>query len=718
MNKSSYILQFFCVFMLFTDLPAFAQQNGKNTDSLERLIAASTTDTGKLNLIGELFNDCISTRDSSLGLRFTKEYHNLAYKTGIELYKLKAEYYYAMYYLEFEHDYEKAAQAFEHCASSFKENRYPELAVAAYMGLADAYRANSKNNLKALQSYRTAIELHPEIELVRSINGNMGDIYKTIGDYNNALACYERVFLFLEQKMASKNGAIRNDTLESIYTLINIANIHIILNEYSKAIEHFNRADALNRNIDLKSLAVMILEGLGKCALLQNDLDVAMTYYEKALAKSQEKRGETDRGNVLNNIANIYVERKDLQKASDYAAQALTFMNGANKNEDIDRSYLPDTYAILAKIDAAKKDFKAAIDHLNTAIDLYHKTTRMDDESRAWQQLSTTYEQMSDPAHAYSAYKHFISLRDSIFNQEKVRDITRIEMQGDFDRRMIKDSLAQAKKDITVKQRMNRQRTITYGGFAGLAVVLLVAFFIYRNYSNEKKANVEIKRANEVVKGEKEKSDKLLLNILPAEVARELKNSGSVAAKYYDPVTVLFTDFENFTAAGERLSAPELVQELDTCFRAFDAIIAKYNIEKIKTVGDSYLAVSGLPHPNPRHAQEIVQAGIEIRDFMLLRLRELGDRTFSMRIGIHSGPVVAGVVGTTKFAYDVWGDTVNTANRMEGSGEAGKINISEATYLLVKDEFECSYRGEITAKNKGMLKMYFVETPEPLTPTP
>lgn len=210
---------------------------------------------------------------------------------------------------------------------------------------------------------------------------------------------------------------------------------------------------------------------------------------------------------------------------------------------------------------------------------------------------------------------------------------------------------------------------------------------------------------------EKKKSDDLLLNVLPAEVAEELKIKGFAEAKYFDEVSVLFTDFVNFTIISELLSPQELVDELHYCFKAFDEIVVKYNIEKIKTIGDAYLAVAGLPNADANHAASTVKAALEIRRFTKLRREQKGDKTFDIRIGIHSGNVVAGIVGVIKFAYDIWGDTVNTAARIEQNSLPGHVNLSEKTYELVKDltNFNFTYRGEIQAKNKGALKMYFVE---------
>ena len=223
--------------------------------------------------------------------------------------------------------------------------------------------------------------------------------------------------------------------------------------------------------------------------------------------------------------------------------------------------------------------------------------------------------------------------------------------------------------------------------------------------------NMVAQRTHELEE-EKKKSDKLLLNILPAEVAHELKLKGKTDAKTFSMVTVMFTDFKDFSKVSEKESAELLVAEIDHCFSGFDKIVQKHGIEKIKTVGDAYICAGGMPVLTYTHAIDTVNAAIEIRDFMLARQAEKearGEVPFEMRIGIHTGPVVAGIVGIKKFAYDIWGDTVNIASRMESSGEAGKVNISGTTYQLVKDHFECTYRGKIKAKNKGEIDMYFAE---------
>jgi class 3 adenylate cyclase len=229
----------------------------------------------------------------------------------------------------------------------------------------------------------------------------------------------------------------------------------------------------------------------------------------------------------------------------------------------------------------------------------------------------------------------------------------------------------------------------------------------------------KVKERTSQLETEKKKSDDLLLNILPADIADEIKTSGKSRAKTYSMVTVMFTDFKSFTEISQSVSAELLVSEIDYCFSAFDVIVQKYNLEKIKTVGDAYLCAGGLPNLSFTHGLDAVNAAIEIRDFMLSRKREKqsrGEIPFEIRIGLHTGSVVAGVVGVKKFAYDIWGDTVNLAARMEQNSEPGKINISGTTYNLVKDSFSCEYRGKIHAKNKGEVDMYFIEKKIPIEP--
>lgn len=230
------------------------------------------------------------------------------------------------------------------------------------------------------------------------------------------------------------------------------------------------------------------------------------------------------------------------------------------------------------------------------------------------------------------------------------------------------------------------------------------------------KVETELKRRTKELEEEKIKSDKLLHNIFPAEIVKELKQKGIVSPKYYKMVSILFTDFHDFTSISSKLSPEILLKELNDIFTNFDTILEKLGLEKLKTIGDSYMVGGGIPKESNNHAIKIVLAALEMQKYLENRNKN-SELKWNMRAGIHSGHAVAGIVGTHKFTYDVWGDTVNIASRMETNCEPGKINISGNTYGLIKDYFNCEYRGKFNAKGKGKIDMYFVcDAKENLTP--
>ena len=235
---------------------------------------------------------------------------------------------------------------------------------------------------------------------------------------------------------------------------------------------------------------------------------------------------------------------------------------------------------------------------------------------------------------------------------------------------------------------------------------------------NKCKLKTKNKERNETIKHALNNLEKLVINILPKEIAKEIQQDGSAKSKYYELVTVLFADIVGFSQHAERLNPEELVEELNHYYSAFDLIVEKYGVEKIKTIGDAYMAAGGVPTVNVTNPMDTVNAALAIRDFISetadLKSSQ-GKKPFEFRIGVHSGPVVAGVVGVKKFAYDIWGDTVNIAARTEEKGEIGKVNISQMTYELIKgfSEFYFINRGKIKTKGRGYIEMYFVENITP-----
>ena len=270
------------------------------------------------------------------------------------------------------------------------------------------------------------------------------------------------------------------------------------------------------------------------------------------------------------------------------------------------------------------------------------------------------------------------------------------------------DSLSVANANLALRE-AESNRNFHY---AAIGVLFLLAggstFSFVRARQNEK----ILQEKNKTIREEQTRSDNLLLNILPSLVAEELKSKGRTQAQYFEDVSVLFADFVGFSKITEQLSPQQLVNELDTCFQKFDEIIAKHGLEKIKTIGDAYMCAGGLPNGGGAQMRNIVAAAFDMQNWLLSWNAER-DKTglprFDARIGIHRGPVVAGVVGSKKFAFDIWGDTVNVAARIEQAGEGGRINVSGEAYAIIKDDFNCQYRGKIAAKNKGEIDMYFVE---------
>jgi class 3 adenylate cyclase len=255
--------------------------------------------------------------------------------------------------------------------------------------------------------------------------------------------------------------------------------------------------------------------------------------------------------------------------------------------------------------------------------------------------------------------------------------------------------------------RVKRNRYFLYAIGIALLSALILSIGLYRRF-------LFIRRTNKIIADEKNRSDQLLLNILPEETASELKKNGFVKAKKFESVTILFTDFKNFTEYAEQLSPEKLVETVDLYFSKFDEIIERYGLEKIKTVGDSYMCAGGIPFTMEDHALKVTQAAIDILNFVEEVKKSDRPIGFDVRIGINTGPVVAGVVGTKKFVYDIWGDAVNLASRMESSSKPGKVNVSQNTYEIIKDNYECTFRGAVKMKHNRTMNMYFVNESNPL----
>ena len=401
---------------------------------------------------------------------------------------------------------------------------------------------------------------------------------------------------------------------------------------------------------------------------------------------------------VTDDMAKVFSKLSYFPKASEYQKEvkkSLQLTDSIKQNEKVKNEM---------RVDFKKKETQLILNEQLSKEQLKKKSQELTIKEQELQLANNEKQLQKLALQKETAEKKEKEKQLRLAEQEKQLTETKL-LVASKEKELQKVEILNQKKVIELK---NIQRNAFIAGFV---LMILTLFFIYRNYQNQKRYNRKLNISNKKLEREKLKTEELLHNILPIEVANELKQNGSSEARQYDNVSVLFTDFVNFTGISESLSPKELVSEIDRCFKAFDAIIQKHNLEKIKTIGDAYLAVSGLPNENVNHAESIINAAKDIVDFMDETSSVFGTKSVTrsgIRIGIHSGPVVAGIVGVRKFAYDIWGDTVNTAARMEQNSEPGKINVSDSTYQLVKNKFSFEHRGKVAAKNKGMIDMYFV----------
>jgi len=351
----------------------------------------------------------------------------------------------------------------------------------------------------------------------------------------------------------------------------------------------------------------------------------------------------------------------------------------------------------------------------NTDLSLMYKKIRYSDNSLKFDFATPIY---NDAKYVLHQYKLDGYNKDwSNFSKSNSKEYTNLPPGRYVFRVRAKDVFERYSEDAIFRFQIQKPMYVTWYAFifyAFIIISIIVLIVRRRSYQFAKEKfkleNIIAERTEELLK-EKEKTERLLANILPEQTVEELKDKGKASSMRFNVVSVLFSDIQGFTQIAEEMKPDQLVNELDKFFLQFDRIVEKYNIEKIKTIGDAYMCAGGIPNKNRTNPLEVLIAALEILQYVQQRKAMSGsdpNKYWGLRIGIHTGPVVAGVIGSKKFTYDIWGDSVNIASRMESSGEVDKINISENTYQFVKKYFDCTYRGKMPVKNKGNVDMYFV----------
>ncbi len=544
--------------------------------------------------------------------------------------------------------------------------------------------------LKSLDNYEQSLAVFDSLKDKRgagNILSNIGSIYFDQGDDIKAIEYYLKSL-----KVSEEIG----DKLRTATALVNIGSVYSNKTATTdKAIEYYQRALSLAEEIKDDYLIGTSTVNLGEMYMLKNDDDAALVNFKKSL-KAYE--GSEDYPYALIDIGKLYTKKKDFTAALKSEQEAYDIAEKLDARLDMMRSLLAlaDTYDKMG-------DKKNALAHYKQAevfgIEIGAKEMKL-----AYGGLATIYADLGDYNNAYKYEALFTAVKDTLYNREtdkklsgQIFEFSIKQKEGEINL-LTKDK---ALKDLELK----RQKIAKNALIGGLGLSFIIAVIIYRNYRNKIKTN-------KILDSQKAEIEKLLLNILPADVAQELQKNGFATARYYEKASVLFTDIKSFSKLADELSPQEVVTELNECFIAFDEIIEKYNLEKIKTIGDSYMCAGGIPTADDNHIINIIKASIEIQEFIKIRNANriaMNLPPWDIRIGINTGPIVAGVVGKKKYAYDIWGGTVNVASRMESNGEAGRVNISAATYELIKHKYSCTHRGKIFAKNIGEIDMYFVD---------
>ncbi len=541
--------------------------------------------------------------------------------------------------------------------------------------------------------YLKAIDLHHEsLKIKQSINdykgmagsySNLAMIYAEQGNYSESIR-----YFTLRLKVSEK----LKDDKSIASSLNNIGNLYSYTLDYDKALVYYKKSLSIYNKLNDQTGRVNSYINIASAYNGKKEFAKAIQFYNTALKESEQSNNFQQQSSIYQNMGIAYSSMGDLKKGIELLETSNEIARRIN-NTDLQANNLIQLGYNYHEL----KDNSKALILLNQGIEMAQQLNQIRLIKEAAGFLFKIYKAENNCPAALDNYELFIKMNSQIVNDENKAALMQQQFQYEYDK---KESLLRAEQEkqnalsSAEIEKKNIQRNASIGALV-LMMLLAIVFFTQRNS----------------IKKEKDKSENLLLNILPYETAQELKSTGESEARLIEEVTVLFTDFKGFTGMAESMSPKELVNDLNICFSEFDKIMGKYGIEKIKTIGDAYMAAGGIPLPNQTHATDVVKAAKEIIEFVEQGKQKkiiAGLPFFEIRVGINTGPVVAGIVGIKKFQYDIWGDTVNTASRMESAGETGKINISESTFNLVKDQFECSYRGEIEAKGKGLIKMYYI----------
>ncbi len=543
---------------------------------------------------------------------------------------------------------------------------------------------------KAIDYYLEALKLDEEQKNDTNIAiqlNNIGIIYDQWGKFDKAIEYYIRS-LRIKEKLANKKGVA--------ISLNNIGMVYNSWGKYEQAIKNFEEALVIIKELNDTGERATLLNNLGLTYYELEKYDTAINYYQRAL-KIDKSLGKKDQvATHYNNIALVYLKKRKFVEADHYLDLALEIYRQLNLKAD-EATVLSNK----AKVHKELGNNTVALKYLSESTAITEELNLREQSKTNYLNFSEIYRKTGDYLQALQYYEKYKILEDSMFTEEMHNQIADFEIKYETEKKDKEIKLLK-QNEIIQNLALKKQRIMRNSFVIGFSLVLILAIVIF--FSLRQKV-----KDNRIIEKEKSKSDKLLLNILPEKVASELKEKGRTVPEHFDNVTVYFSDFVGFTKMAKKLEPKILIKELNELFTAFDNIIEKNQCERIKTIGDAYLAVCGLPKENPDHAVNIARSSVEIMEFINNRNRN-AEIKWKIRSGLHSGSVIAGVVGVKKYIYDVFGDTINIASRMENYSEPMCINVSGSTYDLTKQEFPYIDRGIINVKGIGEMRMYYLDT--------
>ena len=463
-------------------------------------------------------------------------------------------------------------------------------------------------------------------------------------------------------------------------TRVNLGALNYYLNQFEAAIRYWEQAALFFEKNGLSLRLGTVYSNLGSVFSEMNRLDSAEIYHRRALRIHEQANNRWGQAQAWNNLGVTFEYAKRFDEALGCFRQARIFSDSIGDRVGAIRALLNGA-AILEY----QRHFAEALAANQEALNLLPSTGEKPLYRLAYLNLAGLYSVTGRYKEAYESLEKYHLFKDSLINEENTRFLQDMQLQYETEKKEREIALLNHESEKQAL-RLERQRLL----LAGLLVIaVLLGALMW------------------VIVRHQRRTDTLLHNILPVAVATELRDTGRVVPKRHESVTVLFADVVGFTELGHTLPPEELVGLIDRFYHAFDEIIGRYGIEKIKTIGDSYMCASGLPEANPQHALLMYRAACDMFQWARETAATSGNPLqLQLRIGIHSGPVVAGVAGKTKYAYDIWGDTVNMAARMEQFGVPGRINLSEATRELLGDAVQVELREPVEVKGIGWVRMY------------